>query len=189
MDQLIKFINNLNAAQRAVIIGSFSLLFIFLIGLLIYSNMKANDEKLNYTIATSLTKNQVMMASNELEASGIPFSIIGSGNNLTLRTNKDNINIAKIKLVTSQTITSKHTGWEIFDKSSLGTTNFENNVKLLRATEGELARSLESLNGIISASVKIARPKESVFTQKKTDPSASAVLSLRQGVALTQKQI
>ncbi|HFU75540.1 MAG TPA: flagellar M-ring protein FliF, partial [Arcobacter sp.] len=47
----------------------------------------------------------------------------------------------------------------------------------------------ESLNGIISASVKIARPKESVFTQKKTDPSASAVLSLRQGVALTQKQI
>ena len=189
MDQLLRFINNLNAAQRAVIVGGFSLLFVFLVGLLIYSNMKANDAKLNYTIATSLTKNQVMLASNELEASGIPFGIIGNGNNLTLKTNKDNINIAKIKLVTSQSISSKHTGWEIFDKSSLGTTNFENNVKFLRATEGELARSLESLTGVLSASVKIAIPKESVFTQRKTLPTASAVLNLRPGTALTQKQI
>jgi flagellar M-ring protein FliF len=189
MDQLLRFINNLNAAQRAVIVGGFSLLFVFLIGLLIYSNIKANDAKLNYTIATGLTKNQIMLASNELEASGIPFSIIGNGNNLTLKTNKDNINIAKIKLITSQSISSKHTGWEIFDKSSLGTTNFENNVKLLRATEGELARSLESLTGVLSASVKIAIPKESVFTQRKTLPTASAVLNLRPGIALTQKQI
>lgn len=189
MDQLLKFINNLNAAQRAVIVGGFSLLFVFLIGLLIYSNMKANDAKLNYTIAAGLTKNQVMLASNELEASGIPFTILGSGNNLVLKTNKENINIAKIRLVTSQSISSKHTGWEIFDKSSLGTTNFENNVKFLRATEGELARSLESISGIISASVKIALPKESVFAQKKTEPSASAVLNLRQGIALSQKQI
>ena len=189
MDQLLKFINNLNAAQRAVIVGGFSLLFVFLIGLLIYSNIKAKDAELNYTIATALTQNQAMMASNELEASGIPFSIIGNGNNLTLKTNKANINIAKIKLLTSQSISSKHTGWEIFDKSSLGSTNFENNVKLLRATEGELARSLESLAGVLSASVKIAMPKESVFTQKKSEPTASAVLNLRQGIALTQKQI
>ncbi len=49
MDQLLKFINNLNAAQRAVIIGGFSILFLLLIGLLIYSNIKAQDKKLNYT--------------------------------------------------------------------------------------------------------------------------------------------
>ena len=129
MDSILKFINNLNSGQRAVIIGGFSILFIFLIGLLIYSNMKSNDEKLNFTIASNLTKNQVMLASNELEAAGIPFAIIGNGDNLTLRTNKENVNIAKIKLVTSEAVTNKHTGWEIFDKSSLGSTNFENNVK------------------------------------------------------------
>ncbi|PKN13998.1 MAG: flagellar M-ring protein FliF, partial [Deltaproteobacteria bacterium HGW-Deltaproteobacteria-24] len=70
MNQLLKFINNLNAAQRAVIIGGFSLLFVLLVGLLIWSNIKAQDEKLNYTIAANLTKNQVMLASSELEASG-----------------------------------------------------------------------------------------------------------------------
>jgi len=189
MDQIFKFINSLNPAQRAVIIGGFSLLFIFLIGLLIYTNVKANDAKLNYTIASKLTKNQIMLASNELDAAGIPFSIIGSGNSLTLKTSKSNVNIAKIKLVTSEAIVSKHTGWEIFDKSSLGTTNFENNVKFLRATEGELGRSLEALSGVLSATVKIAIPKQSVFTQRKTPPSASAILTLRDGINLSAKQI
>ena len=189
MDQLLKFINNLNAAQRAVIIGGFSLLFVLLIGLLVYSNIKAQDKKLNYTIATNLTKNQVMMASNELEASGIQFSVIGSGDNLTLKTSKQFINIAKIKLVTSEAATSNHVGWEIFEKSSLGTTNFENKVKYLRALEGELSRSLESLSGILRSSVKIAIPKETIFTERKTEPTASAVISLKPGVFLTQKQI
>jgi len=88
MDQILKFINNLNSAQRAVIIGGFSVLFLFLIGLLIYSNIKAQDEELNYTIASNLTKAQVMLASNELDAATIPYAIVGSGNNLTLKTNK-----------------------------------------------------------------------------------------------------
>lgn len=189
MDQLLKFINNLNTAQRAVIIGGFSLLFILLVGLLVYSSIKAEDKKLNYTIASNLTKSQVMLASDELEASGIIFAVSGTGNSLTLKTSKDFINIAKIKLVTSEAATSKHVGWEIFEKSSLGTTNFENKVKYLRALEGELSRSLESLTGVLRANVKIAIPKDTIFTEKKSDTTASAVLSLKPGIFLTQKQI
>ena len=189
MDQILKFINNLNSGQRAVIVGGFSVLFLFLIGLLIYSNVKSQDEKLNFTIASNLTKNQIMLASSELDAANIPYAVVGSGNRLSLKTNQMNINVAKIKLITSDASTQKHSGWEIFDKSSLGTTNFENKIKYLRAMEGELARSLQSLSGVLVANVKIAIPKESVFTQKKTLPSASAVLTLREGTVLTQKQI
>jgi flagellar M-ring protein FliF len=187
MDQIFNFINKLNPAQRAVIIGGFSLMFIFLMGLLVFSNIKSQDEKLNFIIASNLTKNQVMLASNELDAAGIPFSVVGNGNSLTLRTNKDNINIAKIKLLISESVTDKHSGWEIFDKSSLGTTNFENKIKYKRALEGELSRSLEALNSILNAKVKIGQPKESVFTQRKTEPTASAMLTLREGTALTKK--
>ncbi len=189
MDQLLKFINNLNSAQRAVIIGGFSLLFVLLVGLLVYSSMKSEDKKLNYTIATNLTKSQVMLASDELEAAGIEFAVVGTGNNLTLKTSKDFINIAKIKLVTSEAATSKHVGWEIFEKSSLGTTNFENKVKYLRALEGELSRSLEALSGVMKANVKIAIPKDTIFTEKKSDPTASVMVSLKPGIFLTQKQI
>lgn len=189
MDQLLKFVNNLNTAQRAVIIGGVSLLFVLLVGLLVYSSIKAEDKKLNYTIASNLTKSQVMLASDELEASGIQFAVSGTGNSLTLKTSKEFINIAKIKLVTSEAATSKHVGWEIFEKSSLGTTNFENKVKFLRALEGELSRSLESLTGVLRANVKIAIPKDTIFTEKKSDTTASVMVSLKPGVFLTQKQI
>jgi flagellar M-ring protein FliF len=189
MEQIFSFINKLNTAQRAVIIGGFALLFVFLMGLLVYSNIKAKDEQFNFIIASHLTKNQVMLASNELDAAGIPYSVIGNGENLTLRTNKANINIAKIKLLISEGSTNQHSGWEIFDKSSLGTTNFENKVKYTRALEGELARSLESLNGILSAKVNLGQPKDTIFTQRKTAPTASAVLRLRDGATLSRKQI
>ena len=149
--------------------------------------MKSQDEKLNYIIASNLTKNQVMLASNELDAAGIKYAVVGNGDSLTLRTNKDNINVAKIKLLVSESVINKHSGWEIFDKSSLGTTNFENKVKYRRALEGELSRSLESLNGILGAKVKIGQPKDSIFTQRKTAPTASAVLSLREGSSLSKK--
>lgn len=189
MDQLLKFINNLNKSQRIILVSGFALLFIIVVGFLIYSSIKAEDKKLNYTIASNLTQADVMRASEELEASGIQFVVSGSGNNLTLKTSQEFINIAKIKLVTSEAATNKHVGWEIFEKSSLGTTNFENKVKYLRALEGELSRSLESLSGVLKANVKIAIPKETIFTEKRTDTTASAVISLKQGIHLTKKQI
>jgi flagellar M-ring protein FliF len=189
LEQFTKFFKNLNSSQRAVILGGFSVLFIFLLFLLAYTNFKSMQGKHSYTIAANLTKSQVMLASSELEASNIPFSIIGTGNSLTLKTNKENINLARIKLVTSQASTDKHIGWEIFEKSSLGTTNFENKIKYLRALEGELARSIESLSNVLSASVKVAIPKESLFTKTKKQPTASAILSLKPGMSLTQNQI
>lgn len=189
MDQLLKFINNLNKSQRIILVSGFALLFIIVVGFLIYSSIKAEDKKLNYTIASNLTQADVMRASEELEASGIQFVVSGSGNNLSLKTSQEFINIAKIKLVTSEAATNKHVGWEIFEKSSLGTTNFENKVKYLRALEGELSRSLESLSGVLKANVKIAIPKETIFTEKRADTTASAVISLKQGIHLTKKQI
>ena len=189
MDQLLKFINNLNKAQRIAIVGGFAFLLLLIIGFLIYSNIKAEDKKLSYTIASNLTQADVMRATEELESAGVPFIITGSGSNLTLKTSKEFINIAKIKLVTSEASTNKHVGWEIFEKSSIGTTNFENKVKYLRALEGELSKSLESLSGVLKANVKIAIPKETIFTEKKSDTTASAVLTLKQGIFLTQKQL
>lgn len=189
MDQLLKFINNLNRSQRIILVSGFAILFIIIVGFLAYSTIKAEDRKMSYTIASNLTQADVMRASEELESSGIPFIITGSGDSLTLKTSQEFINIAKIKLVTSEASTNKHVGWEIFEKSTLGTTNFENKVKYSRALEGELSRSLESLSGVLKANVKIAIPKETIFTEKRTDTTASAVLTLRQGIHLTKKQI
>ncbi|MDX4067034.1 flagellar basal-body MS-ring/collar protein FliF [Aliarcobacter skirrowii] len=189
LDQLIKFINNFNKAQKMAIFGGIGLLALLIIGFLIFTTVKSKEKQYNYIIASNLTQADVMRATEELEGAGIDFIVTGSGSDLTLRTTQQFVNIAKIKLVTSEASSNKHVGWEIFEKSTIGTTNFENKVKYLRALEGELSRSLESLSSVLKADVKIAIPKETIFTEKRAQTTASAVITLRQGLYLTQKQI
>ncbi|WP_258237420.1 flagellar basal-body MS-ring/collar protein FliF [Arcobacter sp. AHV-9/2010] len=189
LDQLIKFINNFNKAQKMAIFGGIGLLALLIVGFLIFTTVKSKEKQYNYIIASNLTQADVMRATEELEGAGIDFIVTGSGSDLTLRTTQQFVNIAKIKLVTSEASSNKHVGWEIFEKSTIGTTNFENKVKYLRALEGELSRSLESLSSVLKADVKIAIPKETIFTEKRAQTTASAVITLKQGLFLTQKQI
>ena len=80
-------------------------------------------------------------------------------------------------------------GFEIFDKQEFGATDAEQKVKFQRALEGELARTIESLAPIKKAIVRIAIPKETLFTERSTPPSASIVLNLKDGQSLNLKQI
>jgi flagellar M-ring protein FliF len=141
--------------------------YLLVIGFLVYSNIKAEDKKLSYTIASNLTQADVMRATEELESAGVPFIITGSGSNLTLKTSKEFINIAKIKLVTSEASTNKHVGWEIFEKSSIGTTNFENKVKYLRALEGELSQELRVSKWCFKSKCKNSNSKRDNIYRKK----------------------
>ena len=71
-------------------------------------------------------------------------------------------------------------GYEIFDKSdAFGTTAFVQNINRLRALEGELARSIQTIEGIESARVHLVIPEREVFSRDDQTPSASVVLKTR----------
>jgi flagellar M-ring protein FliF len=71
-------------------------------------------------------------------------------------------------------------GYEIFDKSdALGTTSFVQNVNHLRALEGELARTIRSLDRVAAARVHLVIPERQLFARDKQEPSAAIVLKLR----------
>ncbi len=68
-------------------------------------------------------------------------------------------------------------GYEIFDKSeALGTTSFVQNINHLRALEGELARTIRSLDRVVTARVHLVIPERPLFSRDKTEPSASIVV-------------
>src|SRR5690606_23559620 len=69
-------------------------------------------------------------------------------------------------------------GYEIFDKSEgLGASNFVQNINLLRALEGELARTIGSMAQIRSARVHLVLPKRELFSRDQLQPSASIAVS------------
>src|SRR5580692_5596879 len=71
-------------------------------------------------------------------------------------------------------------GYEIFDKSdAFGTTAFVQNINQLRALEGELARSIQTIEGIESARVHLVIPERQVFSRDDQTPSASVVVKTR----------
>ncbi|MGA1192472.1 MAG: flagellar basal-body MS-ring/collar protein FliF, partial [Bdellovibrionota bacterium] len=69
-------------------------------------------------------------------------------------------------------------GLEIFEASNLGTTSFQERVKFTRAIQGELERTIESLDAVHAARVHIAQPEKSVFANKSQQPTASVMLRL-----------
>ncbi len=81
-------------------------------------------------------------------------------------------------------------GYEIFDRSeSLGTSSFVLNINHLRALEGELARTIASLNYVRSARVHLALPKRELFSREQQEPTASVVLQMNGGRRLDKGEV
>ena len=81
-------------------------------------------------------------------------------------------------------------GYEIFDKSdAFGTSSFVENINQVRALEGELARTISSINLVQSARVHLVLPRREIFTRERQMPSASIVVKLRSAERLASQQV
>ena len=80
-------------------------------------------------------------------------------------------------------------GFELFDRTNLGVTEFAEHINYQRALEGELERSVMSLAEVEQARVHITLAKDSVFTQSREPAKASVLLKLRPGVTLAPRSV
>ena len=80
-------------------------------------------------------------------------------------------------------------GFELFDKTTFGATEFVEHVNYNRALEGELERSIGSLNSIEQARVHLTAAKESVFVESREQAKASVVVKLRAGASLFPQNV
>src|SRR5213593_2243419 len=80
-------------------------------------------------------------------------------------------------------------GFEIFDKQTLGQTDFLQRLNYQRALQGELGRTIAQLGGVESARVHLALPERSLFVAEDRRPSASVVVKLASGRSLARAQI
>src|SRR6201989_3513341 len=89
--------------------------------------------------------------------------------------------VTKLRMALAQdNLPAAGVGYEIFDKSdAFGTTAFVQNINRLRALEGELARSIQTIEGIESARVHLVIPERQIFSRDDQTPSASVVLKTR----------
>jgi len=95
----------------------------------------------------------------------------------------------RLQLAASGLPKSGRMGFELFDKSSFGMTDFAEHVNYRRALEGELERSIVSLAEVERARVHLTFPKESVYLESRQPAKASVILGLRPGAQLSPQNV
>ncbi|OCG76562.1 flagellar basal-body MS-ring/collar protein FliF [Microbacterium sediminis] len=80
-------------------------------------------------------------------------------------------------------------GYTLLDDLGVTTSEFQQSVTYKRAIEGELARTISSLDGVTGASVQLAIPEESVFVSETIDPTASVFVETQSGATLDRQQV
>lgn len=124
----------------------------------------------------------------KLEESGITFDISPDGSRILVPENE--VAKARMTLAADGLPNGGSMGYEIFDKQSgFGTTNFVQNVNQVRALEGELARTISSLDPVRSARVHLVLPQRELFSRESRPASSSVFLALRPGAQLEHEQV
>lgn len=124
----------------------------------------------------------------QLEAQGVPYELRANGSQILVPQDR----VLRLRMAMAEQGLPKggSIGYEIFDRpEGFGTTDFVQNVNLLRALEGELARSIASFDSITSARVHLVLPRRELFSRTQSEPSASIVLNLRGGRMLPARQV
>ncbi|MEG0860226.1 MAG: flagellar basal-body MS-ring/collar protein FliF, partial [Pseudomonas sp.] len=139
-----------------------------------------------YGSLAGLDTKQVM---ETLAAADIPYNV--EPNSGALLVKADDLSRARLKLAAAGVAPGDgNVGFEILDKEQgLGTSQFMEATRYRRGLEGELARTVSSLNNVKGARVHLAIPKSSVFVRDERRPSASVLVELYPGRALEAGQV
>jgi flagellar M-ring protein FliF len=122
-----------------------------------------------------------------LQQTGVPYQVAEGGTAVLVPADK--VYDARFQLAAQGLPRGGAVGFELMEGQKLGITQFQEQVNYQRALEGELARSIQSLSPVRAARVHLAIPKPSVFMRERKHPSASVVVHMHPGRALTAAQV
>ena len=183
MHPVIDLFRNLGPVRVAALVGTaFAVIgfFIFLATRVSGGGMALLYSDLNPSDSGAIVK--------QLESQNIAYQVKAGGAQI-LVPSEDVLNL-RMTLASNGLPGGGSMGYELFDKSSgLGTTNFVQNVNLVRALEGELSRTIGSIQGVNSARVHLVLPRRELFSRSRQKPSASVVLQLLGGGRLAREQV
>jgi flagellar M-ring protein FliF len=177
---LIQFIRTLGAARLAAMAAVTAAM----IGFFAFVILRVTAVPMTM-LYTDLSMEDSSAIIKDLERQAIPYHLKNEG--AIILVPQDKVTRLRMKLAEGGLPKGGGVGYEIFDKSdALGTTSFVQNINHLRALEGELSRTIRSLDRVQAARVHLVIPERPLFSRDKTEPSASIVVKV-QGALETQQ--
>lgn len=187
VEQLVALSKKFNRKQQYVIVGTLLTVIALISFLIVYTTpeQKRGDDGFRVLFSQLSSKDAGLIVAH-LEQNKVEYKIPDDG---TIEVRKEVVNKTRMDIAALGLPKESMAGFELFDTQEFGATDFDQNVKFLRALEGELSRTIGDLTAVKSARVHIALPKESVFVSKEQPPSASVIVELHDNMQLSRKQI
>jgi len=170
---LVEFVKTLGASR----IAAMGAVTIALIGFFVFLIMRVTTPQMT-PLFTDLAYEDSAAIVKELDRQAVPYELRNDGNIVLVP--KDRVARLRMSFAEGGLPKGGGVGYEIFDKSEvLGTTSFVQNINNVRALEGELARTIRSLDRVQDARVHLVMPDRPLFARDKVDATASIVLKVR----------
>lgn len=182
MDQLTKFWASLNIGQRIALVV---LPLALATGIFSFSRWK-HDSAFR-VLYSSLAPEDAAAITQKLREGAIEYRMDETGGSVSVPAEK--IAEARLTLASSGLPKSGRIGFEIFDRTNIGGTDFAEQVNYHRALEGELERTLATLSQIETARVHITVAKDSVFLESRQPSKATVVVRMKRANRLSASTI
>ena len=189
METLIQFFQNLwqrfidlSSPNKAVALGGVALVFGALITISLW--VQSPDYQLLYA---NLSDQDAGAVVEQLNKQNIPHKLTHQGRHVHVPSNK--VHEIRLNLASQGLPAGTEVGLELFEDTPLGMTEFVQKLNFQRAIQGELARTIKSLDIVEQARVHLVLPKEELFVKEKQVGKASIMVKLHPGRTLSQGQI
>ncbi len=144
--------------------------------------------KPNYTVLYSgLSQEDISAVMMELDKEAINYKVGQDGKSILVP--EPQARDIRLKLAAKGIPSKGIVGYEVFDRTGMGVSDFQNQVNFKRAVEGELSRTILRMSGIEDVRVNIGMPQKSIFLREEEEPSASVFVKLKPGYELTPEQV
>ena len=182
MEQLKKLVAALTLKQRITIVVV-ALAAVALVVSLVHWHHEADFKPL----FTSMSPEDASNIVTKLKESGTEFRI--GENGTTVLVPSARVDELRLEMAGAGLPKTGRIGFELFDKTNLGITDFTEHVNYRRALEGELERSVRSLVEVQDARVHVTFPRDSVFLESREPAKASVLVNLRLGAHLSAQNV
>jgi len=146
--------------------------------------IKTPDLQLLYA---NLSEQDASAIVDNLKSQKIPYELSNQGK--TIRVPANQVHEVRLKMASEGLPEGSEVGLEIFDKTSLGMTDFIQKLNFQRALQGELSRTIKTLDAVSHARIHLVIPKQTLFIREKPKGKASVTIKTKAGKTLNEKQV
>jgi flagellar M-ring protein FliF len=161
---------HLSSGEQLTIVVSALLVVVTIFGVYRYSSHASYS-----TLVSGLDPTSASQATKDLQGAGITYHLGSGGTSIAVK--DSDAAAARLAIAKDGSLPGSHVGFEIFDKKSLGITDFQQQVDYQRALEGEVARTIEQIDGVSSADVQLVMPQDSLFADSSPKASAAVLIT------------